>query len=101
MQNPGSTTFWRHAYNLNLTGCRRRGLASRFAWPGRLLGTLAAALLAITTVASRASVDEVTRWNQIATDASTVANTDPLTETRIFAIVHVAIPTPVKAVEFS
>ena len=33
---------------------------------------IAAALLAI-TVASRASVDEVTRWNQIATDATTVA----------------------------
>src|SRR5271166_2006462 len=46
---------------------------------------LAAALLAH-TVANRASADEVTRWNQIATDASTTPNTDPLTETRIFAI---------------
>jgi hypothetical protein len=36
MQNPGSTTFWRHTYDLNLTGCRSLGLASRFAWPGRL-----------------------------------------------------------------
>ena len=40
---------------------------------------LAAALLAL-IVANRASADEVTRWNQIATDASTVANTNPLTE---------------------
>jgi hypothetical protein len=98
MQNPGSTTFWRHTYNLNLTGCRRRGLASRFAWPRRLLGRLAAALLAI-TVASRASVDEVTRWNQIATDASTVANTNPLTESCVFSILHVAIHDAVNAVE--
>jgi hypothetical protein len=51
---------------------------------------LAAALLAL-IVANRASADEVTRWNQIATDASTTPNTDPLTETRIFAILHVAI----------
>ena len=79
MQSPGSTTFWRHTYSLNLADCRRRGLASRFAWPGRLFGTLAAALLAI-TVANRVSADEVARWNQIATDASTVANTNPLTE---------------------
>ena len=33
------------------------------------IATLAAALLAITVV-SRASADEVTRWNKIATDAS-------------------------------
>jgi hypothetical protein len=38
----------------------------------RTIATLAAALLTI-TVASRASADEVTRWNQIASDASTVA----------------------------
>src|SRR6202030_3803036 len=38
-------------------------------------------------------------WNQIATDASTIPNTDPLTETRIFAIVHVAIHDAVNAVE--
>jgi hypothetical protein len=52
MQNPGSTTFWRHSYNFSLPG-RRRGVASRFARPDRLLGTLAAALLAITAVYSR------------------------------------------------
>ena len=49
---------------------------------------LAAALLAL-IVANRASADEVTRWNQIDTDASTTPNTDPFTETRIFAILHV------------
>ena len=62
------------------------------------IATLAAALVAI-TVANRASADEVTRWNQIATDASTTANTDPLTETRIFAILHVAIHDSVNAAE--
>ena len=62
------------------------------------IATLAAALVAI-TVANRASADEVTRWNQIATDASTTANTDPLTETRIFAILHVAIHDAVNAAE--
>jgi hypothetical protein len=75
MQNPGSTTFRLQSYNLNLAGLRR-GLVSLFARPSRFLSTLAAALLAI-TVANRASADEVTRWNQIATDASTTANTDP------------------------
>src|SRR2546430_996725 len=69
MQNLSSSTFWRHTYHLNLAGCRRRGLTSRFAWPARPLGTLAAAQLAI-IIASRASADEVTRWNQIATAAA-------------------------------
>ena len=67
----------------------------------RSIGTiaiLAAALLAI-TVASRASADEVTRWNKIATDASAVANTNPLTESCVFAILHVAIHDAVNAVE--
>src|ERR1700738_2416451 len=97
MWNPCSIIFRRQSYDLNLAGLRR-GLASVFVRPDRLLGTLAGALLVI-TVSSRASVDEVTRWNQIATDASTTPNTDALTETRIFAIVHVAIHDAVNAVE--
>ena len=67
----------------------------------RSIGTkaiIAIALLAITVV-GRASVDEVARWNQIATDATTVANTNPLTESCIFAILHVAIHDAVNAVE--
>ena len=59
MWNPGSIPFRRQSYNLNLAGLRR-GLASPFAGLGRLLCTLAAAVLAI-TVASRASADEITR----------------------------------------
>jgi YHS domain-containing protein/membrane-associated phospholipid phosphatase len=64
----------------------------------RTIATLAAALLTI-TVASRAWADEVTRWNQIATDASTVADTNPLRESCVFAILHVAIHDAVNAVE--
>jgi YHS domain-containing protein/membrane-associated phospholipid phosphatase len=64
----------------------------------RTIATLAAALLSI-TVASRASADEVTRWDQIATDASTVADTNPLRESCVFAILHVAIHDAVNAVE--
>ena len=84
-------------YNLNAAGLRR-GIASQFARPDRLLGALTAALLAI-TVASRSSADEVTRWSQIATDATTVANTNPLKESCVFSILHVAIHDAVNAVE--
>ncbi len=56
------------------------------------------ALLAITVVA-RASVDEVVRWNQVATDATVAAKINPLAESRIFAILHVAIHDAVNAVE--
>jgi membrane-associated phospholipid phosphatase len=66
--------------------------------PVQTIATLAAALLAI-TVASRASADEVTRWNIIATDATAAAKTNPLTESCIFAILHVAIHDAVNAVE--
>ena len=62
------------------------------------IATIAAALLPIFW-GGRASADEVTRWNQIATDATTMANTDPLTESRIFSIVHAAINDAVNAVE--
>ena len=59
---------------------------------------MAAALLAITVV-GRASVDEVARWNQVATDATVAAKINPLAESRIFAILHVAIHDAVNAVE--
>ena len=59
---------------------------------------MAAALLAITVV-GRASVDEVARWNQIATDATVAAKINPLAESRIFAILHVAIHDAANAVE--
>jgi hypothetical protein len=59
---------------------------------------MAAALPAITVV-GRASVDEVERWNQVATDATVAAKTNPLAESRIFAILHVAIHDAVNAAE--
>ena len=59
---------------------------------------MATAVLAVTVV-GRASVDEVARWNQVATDATVAAKTNPLAESRIFAILHVAIHDAVSAVE--
>ena len=79
-------------FNYRLGGKRRR------VGSVQTIAALVAALLAI-TVASRASADEVTRWNQVATDASAVANTNPLTESCVFAILHVAIHDAVNAVE--
>jgi hypothetical protein len=40
---------------------------------------------------SSASADEVIRWNQVATDATTANKVDPLSESRIFAILHDAV----------
>ena len=74
-------------------GAKRPTAGSR-----QTVAALATALL-ITTVATKASADEVTRWNQVATDASAVSNTNPLTESRIFAILHVAIHDAVNTVE--
>jgi len=66
--------------------------------PVQTMAIVGAALLA-SVAASKTSADEVTRWNQIATDASTVANTNPLRESAVFAILHVAIHDAVNAVE--
>ncbi|HEU4389800.1 MAG TPA: vanadium-dependent haloperoxidase [Blastocatellia bacterium] len=46
-----------------------------------------------------ASADEVIRWNQAATSAAAAASTDPLTESRVFAILHVCIHDAVNAVD--
>ena len=62
------------------------------------IAVISAALLTI-TIASRASADEVTRWNEIATKATVAAKTNPLSESCIFAILHVAIHDAVNAVE--
>jgi hypothetical protein len=62
------------------------------------IAVISAAFLTI-TIASRASADEVTRWNEIATKATVAANTNPLAESCIFAILHIAIHDSVNAVE--
>src|SRR6516165_3182880 len=66
--------------------------------PVQTMAIVGAALLA-SVAASKTSADEVTRCNQIATDASTVADTNPLRESAVFAILHVAIHDAVNAVE--
>jgi hypothetical protein len=43
--------------------------------------------------------DEVVRWNRIANDAAVAAQTDPMTESRIFTILHVAIHDAVNAID--
>ena len=57
------------------------------------------ALLALSTAIAPAAADEVLSWNRLATDAAAAAQTDPLTESRAFAILHAAIHDAVNAVE--
>jgi hypothetical protein len=82
----------------NLTNPSQQTLIDLHARSGRLPATLVAVLLAMIP-ASRASADEVILWNQIATDATTTAKTDPLTESRVFAIMHVAIHDAVNSID--
>ena len=49
--------------------------------------------------ASQAGAGEVARWNKVATDASLAEQIDPLTESRIFAIVHASIHDALNAIE--
>ena len=44
--------------------------------------SIAVALLLAVTVVGRASVDEVVRWNKVATDATVAAKINPLAESR-------------------
>jgi len=53
--------------------------------------------LFLLTVPARAN--EVVRWNRVMTDASAAAETDPLTESRVFSIVHAAIHDALNAIE--
>ncbi len=48
---------------------------------------------------SKESADEVLRWNRIATEVSASAQTFPLTESRIFSILHLAIHDAVNAID--
>ena len=43
--------------------------------------------------------NEIAHWNRIATDASLAAQVDPLAESRIFAILHLAIHDAVNSIE--
>ena len=57
----------------------------------------AAALLLVGS--AFAQTDEITRWNRIATDASLAAQVDPLAESRVFAILHLAIHDAVNSID--
>ena len=49
--------------------------------------------------AAQVRANEVLRWNRVATEVSAAAETDPLTESRMFAIVHAAIHDALNAIE--
>ncbi len=56
-------------------------------------------LIALLSPLSTARADEVIHWNQVAAEASEAAKTDPISESRNFAILHVAIHDAVNAAE--
>jgi hypothetical protein len=58
---------------------------------------LAALVLSAGDLPARA--DEVLRWNRMATDAAVATQTDPLTESRAFAILHVAVHDALNAID--
>jgi len=56
-------------------------------------------LFSILLLAPLARAGEVARWNRVMTDASAAEQTDPLTESRVFSIVHAAIHDALNAIE--
>jgi Vanadium chloroperoxidase N-terminal domain len=68
-------------------------------WRALTVATLAGVIVLGGGPLSTASADEVIRWNQVATDSATANKVDPLTESRIFAILHLAIHDAVNAVQ--
>jgi hypothetical protein len=54
--------------------------------------------LALAT-AAQVRAGEVERWNRVATDVSAAANTDPLTESRVFSIMHAAMHDALNAID--
>ena len=55
--------------------------------------------LSLFLAASQAGAGEVARWNRVATDATLAQQTDPLTESRWFAIVHASMHDALNAIE--
>lgn len=60
---------------------------------------VAAAAIMIGVSPAGAQAEEVARWNRIATDAMAGAQTDPLTESRMLAMLHLAIHDALNSVE--
>ena len=61
--------------------------------------TAAAVLVSLSLAAAQAFAGEVARWNKLATDATLAEQIDPLTESRIFAIVHASIHDALNAID--
>ena len=59
----------------------------------------AALFSALLLVAPQAGASEAARWNRVATDAAAAEQTDPLTESRVFAIVHASIHDALNAID--
>jgi hypothetical protein len=59
----------------------------------------AVGVLALGGAQATAQTEEVTRWNRIATDAMASTQTDPLTESRMLAIVHLAVHDALNSIE--
>src|SRR5262245_40867566 len=66
-------------------------------WKAFVRGAAVAAIPLLAAVPL--SADEVVRWNQAATDAAAAAQTDPLTESRAFAIVQLAVHDAVNSID--
>jgi len=60
---------------------------------------VAALSLSLLLAAPLARAGEVERWNRVATDAAVAQELDPLTESRIFAIVHASIHDALNAID--
>jgi PAP2 superfamily len=79
-------------------GSRRSFILTLLNFRARTVAVLSGVLFQGVIVGS-GFADEVIRWNQVATDASTAHKVDPLTESRVFAILHIAIHDAVNAVQ--
>jgi hypothetical protein len=56
-------------------------------------------LFSLLLIAPPLRAGEVARWNRLATDAAAAGQTDPLNESRVFAIVHAAMHDALNAIE--
>jgi membrane-associated phospholipid phosphatase len=64
-----------------------------------IAAAIAAAALMMGVVPATAQAEEVARWNRIAIEAMSGVQTDPLTESRMLAILHLAIHDALNSVE--
>jgi len=71
----------------------------RRAWSWRLVRGAAGLAVFASEAAAQVAANETLRWNTVATEASAAAGSDPLTESRLLAIIHLAMHDAVNAVE--